>query len=167
MSKSKIVGIMALIAIAIVLAGDVVAGEKGKVVAREVFYATTYHTLKVPDVEGHTNRLLEAKSIYFNEKFGPAVGVLTQLQDVIKGAGTLEGYNHYTYPDGSTISVKWKGESKGGGLSLSGVATAEGTWTFIKGTGKYEGIQGRGTWKSYVLAPGQWYSDSEGEYTLP
>lgn len=54
MSKSKIVGIMALIVfvMGIFLVGDAVAGERGKSVVREVYYMTTIHTLKVPDVEG-------------------------------------------------------------------------------------------------------------------
>ncbi len=136
-------------------------------VEREVFYATTYHTLQVPDVEGHTNHLVEAKSINYSEKFGPSVGYLTQMSDVIKGTGTAQGYVHYTFPDGSTITAKWKGELTGGGPAISGAARAKGTWSYIKGTGKYEGIQGQGTWKSYVLAKGQWYSEREGGYTLP
>jgi hypothetical protein len=59
MSTSKVLGIMALIAFAmgIVLVGNVLAEEKGKVAFRGVYYTTTTHTLKVPDVEGHTNTL--------------------------------------------------------------------------------------------------------------
>ena len=170
MSKSKIVGIMSLIvfAMGIVLAGDAVAGEKGKGTAREVFYGTTFHTINVPGIEGHTLVLGEAKMIHFSEKFGPSVGICTQMLDLIKGkGGQCQGYNQYTYPDGSTITHKWKGELKGGGRGKLGTASSEGTYTYIKGTGKYQGIQGGGTWKSYTLAPGQWYSDSEGEYTLP
>jgi len=169
MSKSKIVGIMSLVvfAMGIVLAGDVVAGEKGKVVAREVFYRTNILRLNIPDVEGHTMHLVEAKLIHFNEKFGPAVGILTNFADVTKGTGPHQGYVHLTFSDGSTITHKWKGESKGGGTTISGVASSVGTWSFIKGTGKFEGIQGEGTWKSYNLGPGQWYSDLEGEYKLP
>ena len=37
----------------------------------------------------------------------------------------------------------------------------------LKGTGKFEGIKGDGTYKYWVVGPGQWYSDGEGEYTLP
>ena len=55
MSKFKIVGMMVLIAFAmgIFLVGDAVAAERGKVIVRQVYYITTIHTLKVPDVEGH------------------------------------------------------------------------------------------------------------------
>jgi hypothetical protein len=162
MSKSKIVGMMLLIAFAIgiVLVDDAVAGEKGKVVAREVDYATTVHTLKVPDVEGHTILLIESKGIGFSEKWGACLHYKTLTLDLVKGEGTRAGYTHYTFPDGSTITSKWEG--KGGALGK-----AEGTWTYIKGTGKFEGIQAGGTWKSRSMGPGQWYADSEGEYTLP
>jgi hypothetical protein len=75
--------------------------------------------------------------------------------DVRKETSSGEAYLHATFPGGSTYIVK--AESKGG----------KGTFTFIKGTGKLEGIQGGGTFKSYLLDPSQWYTDWEGEYTLP
>ncbi|MGA2468978.1 MAG: hypothetical protein ABSH06_32165 [Thermodesulfobacteriota bacterium] len=169
MCKSKIVGMMALIAFAmgIFSVGDALAGERGKVAAREVLYATTVQTLKVPDVEGHTIHLIEAKGIGFSEKWGAYLIYLTYTLDVIKGEGTHQGYNHMTYPDGSTFTVKYEGKNMRGGRGLTGTAGGEGTWTLIKGTGKFEGIQGEGTYKSYSLGPGQWYNDTEGEYTLP
>jgi len=169
MSRSKIVRIMALsvFAMASFWVGQAVAGESGKVVEREVYYVTTVHRLNVPDVEGHINSLTEAKSINFNEKFGPSLGYRTQLGDWIKGTGTVQGYTQITYPDGSTITSKWMGEVKSAGLGPTGGSEAKGTWSYIKGTGKYEGIQGKGTFESYVLGPGQWYSEVRGEYTLP
>jgi hypothetical protein len=169
MSKFKIVGMMVLIAFAmgIVLMADAVAEEKGKVGYRHVFYITTIHTLKVPDVEGHTNILHEAKGIVFYEKWGSALIYQITTMDLIKGAGTLKAYTHTTFPDGSTITLKIEGKSTGGGVGVTGAASTEGTWTYTKGTGKFEGIQGRGTSKTYILGPGQFYSDFEGEYTLP
>jgi hypothetical protein len=50
--------------------GDAVAEEKGKEATRHVFYMTTSHILKVPDVEGHANTLLEAKGISSFEDWG-------------------------------------------------------------------------------------------------
>ena len=169
MPRLKIFAFITLITLGfgVALVGDAPAGERGKVVDREVNYATNFQTVKIPDVDGHTNHLYEAQLIGFNERFGPAVGANIGRIDVIKGAGLVQGYTHFTYPDGSTITSKWEGENRGMGRGISGSASGEGTWTYIKGTGKYEGIQGSGTYKSYILGPGQWYSDSEGEYTLP
>jgi hypothetical protein len=169
MCKFKIVVMMVLIAFAmsIVLVADAVAAEKGKVAGRQVFYMTTIQTLKVPDVEGHTINLLEAKGIFSSEKWGAALIYQINTLDFIKGTGTFQGYTHTTFPDGSTMTSKFEGKSTGGGVGTTGMASSEGTWTYVKGTGKFQGIQGRGTFKSYVLAPGQFYSDVEGEYTLP
>jgi len=169
MSKSKIVGIMALIvfAMGVVFVGDAVAAERGKVAERYVFYTTLFNTLKIPDVEGHTSWQLESKAIVSNEKWGTALVYQVFTMDLIKGAGPLQGYWHTTFSDGSTITTKFEGISTGSGAGTTGVGTVGGTWTYTKGTGKFQGIQGRGTFKSYVLGPGQYYSDSEGEYTLP
>ena len=169
MCKFKFVGMMVSIAfaISIVLVAGAVAAEKGKVAERDVFYTTTYNILKVPDVEGHTIFLLEAKGIISNEKWGAALAYEVFTMDLIKGAGTFQGYTQTTYPDGSTITAKFEGKSTGGGAGTTGTATSAGTWTYVKGTGKFQGVQGRGTFKSYVLGPSQFYSDNEGEYTLP
>jgi hypothetical protein len=173
MSKSKILGMMVLIAfvMGILLVGDALAGESGKVVTREVMNMAAVQTLKVPDVEGHAIRLCEAKGIGFSEKWGAYLAYHTYTIDLIKGEGTSQGYAHYTFPDGSTYDTKFEGKNKGAATEFSagiaGSVNAEGTWTYIKGTGKFEGIHGGGTYKVYVLGPGQWYADVEGEYTLP
>ena len=157
MSKSKIVGMVALIvfAMAIFLLGDALAGESGKVGGRLVCHSTTSHVLKVPDEEGHIIMMYEGKGIGFSEKWGNYLIALMGMLDVRKETSSGEAYLHATFPDGSTYMVK--AESKGG----------KGTFTFIKGTGKLEGIQGGGTYKSNPLDPNQWYTDWQGEYTLP
>jgi hypothetical protein len=157
MSKSKIVGIMALIifTMGMVLVGDTLAGESGKAAGRLVSYGTTFHVLKVPDVEGHTIMMWEAKGIGFSEKWGNYLYTEMGTGDFTKETISGQGYLHATFLDGSTYTVK--AEGKGG----------KGTWTFIKGTGKLEGIQGGGPYKTNSLAPDRWYTDWEGEYTLP
>ncbi len=161
MSKSKIVGIMALMvfAMGIFLAGDALAGEKGKVKNREIWFMPTIHTLKVPDMEGHTIHLWEAKGIIFTENWGVCHGYVPAMSDfnTPKGEMMSQGYVQYTYPDGSTTVQKW--ESKPG--------NPLGTWSYLKGTGKFEGIQGGGTFTFAMVAPDRWYTDIEGEYTLP
>ena len=161
MSKSKIVGMITLIvfAMGIFLVGDAVAEERGKIGMREAFYGTAFHPLKLPDVEDHSIFAYEGKGIAFYEKWGACLVTETGTFDVLKGEGPGQGYSHYTFPDGSTITMKWEGKIRPG--------RAEGTWTHIKGTGKFKGIQGEGTWKSYNLSPDRWYDDSEIEYTLP
>jgi hypothetical protein len=148
-SKSRIVGIMALIifAMGILLVGDALAGERGKVANREMWFRTTVQTLKAPDMEGHTIHLWEAKGIVFTEKWGACQGYVPATNDFIAPEGEMraQGYVQYTFPDGSTTIQKWESKSK----------ELNGTWTYLKGTGKFEGIQGGGTYKSYNMGPGQ------------
>jgi hypothetical protein len=169
MSRFKMFAFIALISLAfgIALVGNVMAGERGKVVFRDVHFATGFPSAKVPDTEGHAIYLLEAKGMSFSEKWGPCLFVQSAVGDYTKGLGPYEVYVHYTYPDGSTITAKVKGEAKSVGKGITGGGGGGGTWTYIKGTGRFEGIQGGGTGRYWVLGPGQWYSDSEGEYTLP
>jgi len=43
----------------------------------------------------------------------------------------------------------------------------KGTYTMIKGTGKFSGIKGKASWVAYVVAPSQFYTDEEWDIELP
>jgi hypothetical protein len=163
MSNFKIVGIMALIAfvMGILLVGDALAGERGKVSNREIWVRTSAQTLKVPDIEGHTLVLWEVKGIVFTEKWGACQGYVAATSDYIvpNRESTGQGYCQYTYPDGSSTIHKWESKVREG--------RKEGTWTYTKGTGRFEGIQGGGTFAWTMVGPDRWYTDIKGEYTLP
>ena len=170
MSRFKLIAFIALITLAFgfALVGEALAGESGKVLVRDVFFAQGYlASTKVADAEGHAMNLLEAKGMSFSDKWGPCLLVLSVVQDYTKGVGPYDGYIHYTYSDSSTITIRIKGEGKAAGPGATGSASGEGTWTYLKGTGKFEGIQGGGTREYWVLGPGQWYADATGEYKLP
>ena len=68
MSKSKIVGMMALIifAMGILLVGDAVAGEKFK--CRTVAFTTKYQQIDVGDEDGHLVAVWEGKGIQNNRE---------------------------------------------------------------------------------------------------
>jgi hypothetical protein len=86
--------------------------------------------------------------------------------DLVKGNGTDLGYVTECYPDGSKMFIKAQGKITTT-LSPEGkrIVTGEGTDSLIKGTGKWEGFQGGGTWKLKVIAEGIAVIDVEGEYT--
>ncbi len=161
MSKSKIATMVALIvfSMSILLVGDLVAGEKGRVTSHIAYMGTVVHTLKVPDMEDHINWLIEAKGIYFSEKWGPALVYQVLTMDTIKGSGSSQGNDRWTFPDGSIIDIKWEGKVKDGSIG--------GPFTLIKGTGKFEGIQGRGAFKAQMLSADQWLGNQETDYMLP
>lgn len=159
--------ILSLVLLLLLAAPFVQAAERGKVTGRLVLYATSFQSIPVGDVEGHIIFLFEAKGIGFWEPWGAALLKNSATGDRTKGLGPAESYEIYTFPGGSTITTKSKGEATSAGTGKTGTGGGEGTWTFLGGTGKFQGIQGGGTFKWWVLGPGQWYSDFEGEYTLP
>jgi hypothetical protein len=162
MSKSKIVGIVALIAftMGILLVGDVVAGEKFK--CRIVWYVTKNEQINVGDETGHVVALREAKGIVSNiqgKTFGEGwVALNTALVDISPKTGaTGSGYLTWADKDGDKIYMKWDLKPPG-----------PHPLTFFKGTGKFEGVQGKATFSLlYTRDPMQFYADWEGEVELP
>jgi hypothetical protein len=90
--------------------------------------------------------------------------------DYIKGNGKYQSYWVATYEDGSTSWIRLQGTAT---LDADRKTTWwEGTSEFIKGTGRFEGIQGSGTstGKRFSALPGagaQYYIDWTFTYTLP
>jgi hypothetical protein len=163
MSKSKVMAMMVLIAFAmsIVLVGNAVAGEKFK--ARAVKHVLKWEQINVGDEEGHVVVLYESKGIS-NDLQGKSytdgwVNHEKGLFDMNNktGAGSCQGYSEFTSKEGEKIFSKWEG------------SMANGTWTFFKGTGRYEGIRGGGTWSPGppTSDPGYFSTNHEGEVELP
>ena len=170
MSKSKIVAMMALIAFAlgIFLVGNAMAGEKFK--GRTVWYMTKWEQIGVPGEEKHLMVLQEAKGISSNTEgkaFGEGtVDRLVQFVeiDLKTETGSSHGYQESTDRDGNKIYYRLEGSRLKGKLWTS---VWEGKYTILRGTGRYEGIKGEGTWSSYPIAPMQLYGDWEMEVELP
>jgi len=162
MSKSKIVGIMALIAFAmgIFLVGDAVAGEKVK--GRTVYHTLKWDPINVGDEDGHVVGVWECKGIqtnmegkWFNNGW---VDIERGFSDVnVKtGVGSIFIYGEVTDKDGD--KYYYKGEGKDFKSSR---------WEIVKGTGKFEGIHGGGTAKIYFPAENLFYGDAEWDVELP
>ena len=166
MFKLKIVGMMVLIvfAMGIFLVGDALAGEKWK--GRSVFHNVKWETVSVGDEEGHVFAIVEDKGIATElegRKFQDG-GVIRTVglidMNVKTGLGSGSGYMVVTDRDGDKYYMTWKNKVKS-------PPSWEGEITIVKGTGKYEGIHGKGTFVSYPMAPTQYYADWEEEVELP
>jgi hypothetical protein len=81
------------------------------------------------------------------------------------GLGSGHGYGVVTDRDGDKYYFTWKGKRVKGGKLGTGYWESE--LTIVKGTGKYEGIQGKGISYSYQVAEKQSYADWEVEVELP
>jgi len=169
MSRSRIVGIVALIvfAVGIVLVGNAVAGEKNRL-------STVYHTIKfeqlnVPGEEGHGIALSEMKGIVRNKdgkRFGEGVIIHTVCHgDLNMKAGMWSGHCFDEWIDREGDKIYSDGEGKGFKTGEMG-PYLEGMNTFTRGTGKYEGMRGRFNWKAYYVSQDQCYADWDVEVEL-
>jgi hypothetical protein len=150
--------------VGILLVGNAVAGEYVK--AREVMYNTKWEQINVGDEKDHVVGVWAAKGIYSNmqgKTFGEGwLGLSVGLLDINPKTGvTSNGYVTLTDKEGNKAYFKCH-RTQQKGLADSG------EWSFFKGTGKLEGIQGKGTYLvTHVADPMQWYVDLEGEVELP
>jgi len=69
------------------------------------------------------------------------------------------GYKTFTASDGQVFAK----------FTINKLADTggSGSWEFIKGTGKYEGITGRGDFTSTNVSPTVYWDLLEGEYKIP
>jgi hypothetical protein len=137
------------------------AGEKQK--WHGASYTVKWEQIEIGDEDGHVIAIYEQKQVYFDDETGEKTpsttfGILDL--NIKTGQGSGHGYGVTFYKDGDKTFRTWEGKSVGEGHW-------RGTYSLIKGTGKYERIKGGGTWDSYSLAPRQSYLEGEGETEIP
>ena len=171
MSKSKIIALTALITLVfgITAIDNAVAAETIQQKSRTVYSIFKAEAAKVGDVPGHVVGVAEANGLIFPEKDEPAAYSVQFMFDYVNGSGRHWAYSVSTWEDGSTTVIKSEGTTtatQGGKISLF-----EGTYTYVKGTGRYAGIKGGGSYtgkRVTPLAAGAFcYSDATDTYTLP
>ena len=143
--------------------GYAMAGEKQKIKGHAASINVKWEQIEVGDKEGHVTAISESKRIGFfetsDEKYvGRSVDILDL--NLKTGEGFGHGYLVSTDKDGDKRYSTWEGKSVTKGHW-------KGKWTIVKGTGKFQGIIEGGTYSSYMLAPGQSYSEWEGEIEIP
>lgn len=138
--------------------------------SRNVYHMTKVEIVPVGDVPGHIIAVADARGLTFLDDGQVATYANKIMFDVTNGSGPHWAYSISTLPDGSTRVTKAQGTTT---ALPSGESTFEGTFTFVKGTGRSEGIQGGGTYTGKRLAPltpggpADSYIDSTYTYTLP
>ena len=161
----KVLSLNALIVLAFCIAtiGNAMAGETFKL--RTAKHAIKWEQIEVGDEKGHFIFAVEAKGIVSNmdgKSFGDGCALrfvgLTDF-NAETGVGSGHGYEETTDKDGDKYYVKWEGKATEGGW--------KGTYTILKGSGKYEGIKGKGTFSAAFVGPQEWYTDEEWDIELP
>jgi hypothetical protein len=137
---------------------------------RETGHLPKVQVIEVGDVPGHIIFTAELAGISSCDDGSVATTSEKGMGDVTKGSGKSQAYELVTFEDGSTQWVKTQNTITANPDGKT--ARWEGTFEYTKGTGRFEGIQGGGTFIGKRLAPvpgagAQYYSDSTGTYTLP
>jgi len=165
--KSKL--LLILTTLAFILAFSVTtstAQEKVKINSKYTGAFTKMEQIKPDDTEGHTLSLYEAKGAGTGSAGG--FTFLNQgMSDLVKGNGTHFGYSKQTDKDGHVYFAKWQGKVTTT-MSPEGRPNVKfgGTWSYIKGTGKWENVQGEGTYKGMFIGEGIFSNVTEGEYFI-
>lgn len=127
------------------------AGEKGKWNAHCAAAATSSKTINIPDKKDHIVYIGEFDGVCFTDGgdtfLNNARYQLADLQDsaaaIVPGGDS--GYKIFTATDGGQVFGKYQ-------QTEAASAVYKGTWEFISGTGKYQGIKGHGTWAFHSIS---------------
>lgn len=140
------------------------AEEKTKIAGKRYGVSTKREVIKLDDTKGHILVLSESKGV---DVATGAQFVSSAFGDLVKGNGPQWGYSKSVSPDGSVAFTTHKMKVTTT-LSPEGkpITTFEGTFSFTKGTGKWEDVQGGGTAKGKIIGPGIYTYDWEGEYSI-
>lgn len=146
------------------------AQQMAKVAGKIKAAYTKQDTIVVGDTEGHLLSFGMSEgtnaSIADHEFMEGAKVTNYSFSDLVAGNGPHEGYVKFA-KNGDTAFGKWQGKVTTT-LSAEGtpVSTFEGTTTWIKGTGKFENIQGTGTYKGGFISKTEYAVEWAGEYSI-
>jgi hypothetical protein len=116
---------------------------------RAVMHATAVQTQDVTDVDGHVMGTARYSGIASFQDGSTAIAYFVAQNDYVKGSGPNTSYNSLTFDDGSVLWYK-----------RTGMATADGARTMLRGTiavlggkGRFAGAKGEGGYTGARIAP--------------
>jgi hypothetical protein len=125
------------------------------------------HPLQVPDAEGHALMLGRVQGV--NRSTGPAPymdqGNVTSIEfgDLAQGNGPHQGYI-WMSQGADTVVSKWNGTvSTTLSPEKTPITTFAGTWTKVKGTGRYQPVTGKGSYRGRFISATEYTVDWQGE----
>jgi hypothetical protein len=121
-------------------------------------------TASIPDTGSHDLGVVEigGKQTSSDPQWNDAAVTYWGMADLTNGSGPQRGYFHNAHADGDRDWGSFDGK-----ISTSGQqATIEGTWQYTGGTGKFQRISGRGTYKGRMTSPTEVEVEWAGEYQL-
>jgi hypothetical protein len=89
-----------------------------------------------------------------------------EIDFLLQGNGPQHGY--ITFAKGEdTVDVKWSGIVSTAMANGQPQISFHGTWEQLKGTGKYQGIQGKGSYKGHFISQTEYVVDWTGHSNAP
>jgi hypothetical protein len=85
------------------------------------------------------------------------------IADITGSSGRARGYSTSVFDNGDSTFVRYEGTMQ---MKKDGSGTDKGTWKYVRGTGKFRGISGSGTFKGAAAADGSGWADINGHYSL-
>ena len=139
--------------------GSAAPAQAADLKCKLISMGTKVETNKIDDQEGHIIGIFERKGLMVHENGEVANELNKGFFDSVKGVSKYQGYCLQTFKDGSTMMMKHQGTINKGQI-------ADASFEFIKGTGRFEGIKGRGTYTGQNYGSFN-YLQFTGTYTLP
>ena len=147
-----------------------IAQDKVKVAGEMALTQTDKNEVEVGDVEKHIMNFTQYEgtnaSVGENETMDGAQVVNLSFGDLVMGNGTHQGHVKFTKGDDTTYA-SWEGMVTTV-VSEEGKphSTFKGTFTWTKGTGAYENIQGTGSYSGMFTSETTLKVEWEGEYII-
>ena len=138
--------IAALLLLFIAQGGAEVTKESG----RNVYHVAKAEVIKVDDVPGHVIGIVDFRGLSLLDTGEVATYTSKVMFEYTNGNGTHWGYSQTTFEDGSVTRTKAQGTTT---ALPNGFSEFKGTYSYIGGTGRYEGIKGEGTYSGKRMAP--------------
>ena len=93
----------------------------------------------------------------------PGRTVNASIGDMTGSMDRSHGYSTSVMDNGDSTIVRYEGTAQ---MKKDGSGTMKGTWKYVRGTGKFRGISGSGTYKGEAAADGTGWADVSGHYSL-
>jgi len=165
-------GIIGTLFIAALLLMPATQAEAKTVKYKIIAPLTRVEWIAVPDVERHSVALYERRGVVIYENGETAAYHTRGTADNIKGLGSFHGYSDIVLKDGSTQIFEYTGTTTLAPGEKQ--RTMKGEGKYIKGTGRFEGIQGLTSFIGKYVTPytkdttkGDAVIDVTTTYTMP
>ena len=110
--------------------------------------ASSVQALDVGDTEGHLLRLSRRSGVAIFPDGSLGASQYSATNDYVKGAGTYLAYCNITLGDGSVLWFRVAGSAK---VQEGTTLFPEAPVTVLRGTGRFEGTSGDGTFKGQLM----------------